>query len=53
VTDIVVTGADGRTLSSRGVETRSRLLESAEDVFADLGYHDASIVKITEAAGTP
>jgi AcrR family transcriptional regulator len=51
VTDIVVTGADGRTLSSRGVETRQRLLQSAEDVFADLGYHDASIVKITEAAG--
>jgi AcrR family transcriptional regulator len=47
----VVTGADGRTLSSRGVETRRRLLEAAEDVFADLGYHDASIVKITEAAG--
>jgi AcrR family transcriptional regulator len=47
----VVTGADGRTLSSRGVETRRRLLESAEDIFADLGYHDASIVKITEAAG--
>jgi AcrR family transcriptional regulator len=50
VTDIV-TGADGRTLSSRGVETRRRLLEAAERVFADLGYHDASIVKITEAAG--
>ena len=47
----VVTGADGRTLSSRGVETRRRLLEAAEDVFADLGYPDASIVKITEAAG--
>jgi AcrR family transcriptional regulator len=50
VTDIV-TGADGRTLSSRGVETRRRLLEAAERVFEDLGYHDASIVKITEAAG--
>jgi AcrR family transcriptional regulator len=47
----VVTGADGRTLSARGVETRQRLLEAAERVFADLGYHDASIVKITEAAG--
>jgi len=47
----VVTGADGRTLSARGVETRQRLLDSAELVFADLGYHDASIVKITEAAG--
>src|SRR5207249_9643511 len=46
----VVTGADGRTLSARGVETRLRLLESAEAVFSELGYHDASIVKITEAA---
>ncbi len=45
------TGADGRTLSSRGTETRGRLLEAAEQIFADLGYHDASIVKITEAAG--
>jgi AcrR family transcriptional regulator len=44
-------GADGRTLSPRGVETRTRLLEAAEQVFGDLGYHDASIVKITEAAG--
>jgi AcrR family transcriptional regulator len=51
MTDVVVTGADGRTLSARGVETRQRLLESAENVFAELGYHDASIVKITEAAG--
>ena len=47
----VVTGADGRTLSARGVETRTRLLEAAESVFAELGYHEASIVKITEAAG--
>jgi AcrR family transcriptional regulator len=47
----IVTGADGRTLSARGVETRHRLLEAAEQVFAALGYHDASIVKITEAAG--
>ena len=47
----VVTGADGRTLSARGVETRQRLLDAAEQVFAELGYHDASIVKITEAAG--
>ena len=46
-----ITGADGRTLSRRGQETRARLLEAAEQVFADLGYHDASIVKITEAAG--
>jgi len=46
-----VQGADGRTLSPRGVETRTKLLEAAEQVFAELGYHDASIVKITEAAG--
>ncbi len=45
------TGADGRRLSARGVATRQRLLEAAESVFADLGYHDASIVKLTEAAG--
>lgn len=46
-----VTGADGRTLSRKGVRTRMRLLDAAERVFAELGYHDASIVKITEAAG--
>lgn len=46
-----VQGADGRTLSARGVETRTKLLEAAEQIFAVLGYHDASIVKITEAAG--
>jgi AcrR family transcriptional regulator len=54
VTDIVEpapTGAHGRALSSRGAATRRRLIESAEQVFAELGYHDASIVKITEAAG--
>lgn len=45
------TGVDGRPLSTRGARTRRRLLEAAEKVFAELGYHDASIVKITEAAG--
>ena len=48
---MTVQGADGRTLSARGVETRQRLLDASEQVFADLGYHDASIVKLTEAAG--
>jgi AcrR family transcriptional regulator len=51
MTDVVPTGVDGRTLRSRGARTRQRLLEAAEDVFAELGYHEASIVKITEAAG--
>ena len=44
-------GVSGRPLSRKGERTRKRLLEAAEQVFADLGYHDASIVKITEAAG--
>ena len=45
------TGVDGKPLSKRGTRTRERLLEAAENVFAALGYHDASIVKLTEAAG--
>jgi AcrR family transcriptional regulator len=51
MTDVVITGAGGRALSRKGVETRQRLLDAAEVVFAELGYHDASIVKLTEAAG--
>jgi AcrR family transcriptional regulator len=35
----------------RGTRTRQKLLSAAEHVFATLGYHDASIVKITEEAG--
>jgi AcrR family transcriptional regulator len=46
-----VTGVDGRPLAARGQRTRRRLLEAAEHVFGQLGYHEASIVKITEAAG--
>ena len=48
---MTITGADGRVLSPRGVETRTKLLDAAEQIFGDLGFHDASIVKITEAAG--
>ena len=51
MTDVVITGAGGRALSRKGVETRQRLLDAAEVVFAELGYHDASIVKLTEEAG--
>jgi AcrR family transcriptional regulator len=53
VTEVVPapTGADGRALSARGTRTRQRVLEAAEAVFAEHGYHDASVVKITEAAG--
>ena len=45
----MTTGKPGRT--ARGERTRAKLLEAAEQVFAQLGYHDASIVKITDAAG--
>ncbi len=41
----------GKRLTKRGEATRRKLLEAAEEVFADLGYHEASIVKITERAG--
>jgi AcrR family transcriptional regulator len=47
----IVKGASGRALSRKGVETRQRLLEAAEQVFGEIGYVDASIVKITEGAG--
>jgi AcrR family transcriptional regulator len=40
-----------KALTARGERTRQKLLEAAEHTFAELGYHDASIVKITEAAG--
>lgn len=36
--------------TARGSRTRDRILAVATDVFAVHGYHDASIVKITEAA---
>ncbi|MBW8172327.1 TetR/AcrR family transcriptional regulator [Ornithinimicrobium sp. Arc0846-15] len=37
--------------TKRGQRTRANLLAAAESVFATSGYHDASIVKITEEAG--
>jgi AcrR family transcriptional regulator len=51
VTDVVVTNVDGRPLSKRGLDTRRRLLDAAERVFGELGYHEASVVKVAEAAG--
>lgn len=47
----ILTGASGNPLSKRGERTRRRLLDAAEQVFGAHGYDDASIVKITEAAG--
>ncbi|WP_426319999.1 TetR/AcrR family transcriptional regulator [Microbacterium sp. E-13] len=49
--EALVSSATGRPLTKRGEATRRRLLEAAELVFADQGYHEASIVKITERAG--
>lgn len=40
-----------RRRASRGRQTRRRLLDAAEAVFAELSYHDASIVRIVERAG--
>ena len=36
--------------TERGSRTRERILSAATDVFAEHGYHEASIVKITTAA---
>jgi AcrR family transcriptional regulator len=47
----LVSPATGRPLTKRGEATRRRLLEAAEVVFSEQGYHEASIVKITERAG--
>jgi AcrR family transcriptional regulator len=48
----MTTTADrSRRLGVKGSRTRRRILEAAETVFAELGYHDASIVRITETAG--
>ena len=56
--DLAGRGSDGRGTgmsaaprTARGTRTRAKLLEAAESVFASVGYHEASIVKITEAAG--
>ncbi|HZD21911.1 MAG TPA: TetR/AcrR family transcriptional regulator, partial [Acidimicrobiia bacterium] len=45
------TAVGGAALSAKGLRTRQGLLEAAEYVFAEYGWEDASIVKITEAAG--
>jgi AcrR family transcriptional regulator len=47
----VLTNVDGRPLSKRGIDTRRRLLDAAEHVFGEFGYHEASVVKVAEEAG--
>jgi AcrR family transcriptional regulator len=51
MTDVIPTSVDGRPLTRRGLDTRRKLLDAAESIFGLVGYPDASIVKITEAAG--
>jgi AcrR family transcriptional regulator len=41
----------GEALGARGARTRARLLEAAERIFTESGYHDASVTRIAEAAG--
>lgn len=50
-TDREAPGTDRMARTPRGARTRAKLLEAAEQVFATVGYHEASIVKITEEAG--
>ncbi len=47
----VILNVDGKPLSKRGLDTRRRLLDAAEEVFGAHGYHDASVVKLAETAG--
>jgi AcrR family transcriptional regulator len=51
MTEAAITNVDGRPLLKRGLDTRRRLLDAAERVFGELGFHDASIVKLADAAG--
>lgn len=45
------TAVGGAALSAKGLRTRQALIEAAEEVFAEHGWEEASIVKITEEAG--
>lgn len=47
----LVSPATGRPLTKRGEATRRKILEASEQVFAELGYHETSISKVTERAG--
>ena len=53
MTDVVavVTNVEGRPLSRKGLDTRRRLLDAAEAVFGELGFPEASVVKVADAAG--
>lgn len=44
-------GTERIARTPRGARTRARLVQAAEQVFTELGYHEASIVRIVQAAG--
>src|ERR1700739_4946521 len=44
-------GTERGARTARGARNRARLLAAAEQVFTELGYHEASIVKVVQAAG--
>ncbi|MBN9606651.1 MAG: TetR/AcrR family transcriptional regulator [Actinomycetales bacterium] len=46
-----MTDVDRAPRTARGTRTRQALLDAAEQVFAELGYTESSIVRITEGAG--
>jgi AcrR family transcriptional regulator len=48
--DLPAPAANGRR-RTKGEQTRRRLLDAAEQIFAAVGYHEASVAKITETAG--
>lgn len=37
--------------TNRGIQTRNKLLRSAEHIFGEKGYHESSITEITQYAG--
>jgi len=45
------TRAASAVTKGKGQRTRQALLTAAEEIFGAVGFHDASIVKITESAG--
>jgi AcrR family transcriptional regulator len=47
----IVRGPRGAPATARGLATRRRILDAAEAVFGERGYHDASVSEITARAG--
>ena len=47
--EVLTSPGTGRPLTKRGEATRRRVLEAAEAVFAEYGYHEASIVEAHRA----